>query len=208
MPGVADADLDVVSPTFTPGGGFAPTEDGYPASRTHRSPHAATEVGTEPQIEFERCASHETCEEEPMHKASSFGRTRMFGALCVALAAAAALPAAAFGFTTHPGDNGGNPYRWPGALVLSIDVDQWGGGWVRSTPYSIDCPWACVRAYDPGTTVVLSTSPTPGFRFEGWIAETGEGPCAEARPTASQCTITMTQDVNVRALYTRIPQQT
>lgn len=134
-------------------------------------------------------------------------RRLALGTLAAALAACVSVPAG-LAFTSHGGDNGGNPWRWPGAVVLSIDVDQWGGGWVRSSPYMIDCPWACVRAFDPGTTVVLSTKPTPGFEFQGWANEDGSGPCAEPSPTADACTVTLAKDTNIRVLYRKAPATT
>ena len=66
----------------------------------------------------------------------------------------------------------------PGSFVLSVQVDPDGAGWVRSSPYEIDCPTACSRSFDRDATVLLEAHPTSGFTFERWSGScTGTGAC-------------------------------
>jgi hypothetical protein len=51
-------------------------------------------------------------------------------------AAAALLPAAG---QSKPPESDGSAYTWTGAATLTVDVEPWGGGYVRSDPYLIDC---------------------------------------------------------------------
>jgi uncharacterized repeat protein (TIGR02543 family) len=81
-----------------------------------------------------------------------------------------------------PGD--GSAYTWQGAGSISADVSPAGAGYVRSSPYLIDCPSACVRPVDPGATIILTASPTSGYAFAGWT-----GPCAGQD---NPCTLTTT----------------
>jgi hypothetical protein len=53
------------------------------------------------------------------------------------------LPAA--GQTHLPPEDDGSTFSWPGATTLTVNVQPWGGGYIRSTPYLIDCPLACIR---------------------------------------------------------------
>ncbi len=76
-----------------------------------------------------------------------------------------ALPAAG---QTRPPEDDGSTYAWSGATTVTVDVEPWGGGYVRSTPYLIDCPLACIRPLDPGREVILTAYPTSGFAFEAW----------------------------------------
>lgn len=66
----------------------------------------------------------------------------------------------------RPPEEDGSSYVWPGAITLTVDVRPWGGGYVRSTPYLIDCPLACIRPFDGGREVTLTAYPTPGHTFE------------------------------------------
>ena len=91
------------------------------------------------------------------------------------------LPAA--GQTRIPPESDGSTYSWPAASIVTTDVAPWGGGYVRSDPYLIDCPLACIRPFDKGRTVSFRAFPTPGFTFKGW-----EGPCAGQ---SNPCTLTL-----------------
>ena len=77
-----------------------------------------------------------------------------------------ALPAA--GNSRLPPEDDGSTFTWPGATTVTVDVEPWGGGYVRSTPYLIDCPLACIRPFDAGREVTFTAYPTSGFTFESW----------------------------------------
>jgi Divergent InlB B-repeat domain len=86
------------------------------------------------------------------------------------VAVAALLPGAA---ESRPPESDGSTYTWTGAATLTVDVKPWGGGYVRSDPYLIDCPMACTRSFEQNRDVTLTAYTTPGHKFESW-----EGACA------------------------------
>ncbi len=88
--------------------------------------------------------------------------------MAVNLVAAAVVVLPAAGQTQVPPEDDGSTYTWPGATTVTVNVQPWGGGYVRSTPYLIDCPLACIRPFDPGREVTLTAYPTSGFTFESW----------------------------------------
>lgn len=94
------------------------------------------------------------------------GRTAILMAGSLIAVTFLALPAS--GQTRLPPEDDGSTYTWPGATTVTVNVEPWGGGYVRSTPYLIDCPLACIRPFDPGREVTLTAYPTPGFTFESW----------------------------------------
>ena len=87
------------------------------------------------------------------------------------------LPAS--GQTRVPPEDDGSTYTWPGATLVTVDVQPWGGGYVRSTPYLVDCPLACIRSLEPGRELTLTAYPTSGFTFESWTGacEGQPNPC-------------------------------
>jgi len=99
---------------------------------------------------------------------------------CAALLVTATLLALPTSGQTRPPEDDGSTYTWAGATTLTVDVEPWGGGYIRSTPYLIDCPLACIRPFDPGREVTLTAYPTPGFTFDSWTgACKGQpNPCA------------------------------
>lgn len=110
--------------------------------------------------------------------------------LVLALAATAALlPAAG---QSRPPESDGSTYTWTGAATLSVDVKPWGGGYVRSDPYLIDCPMACIRSFDPGREVTLTAYMTPGHTFKAW-----EGACAGQ---GNPCTVKVSGAMDVTAV--------
>jgi len=110
------------------------------------------------------------------------GRAAGFAAMLLVVAIVLVLPAAA-GQSQQPLQHDGSTYTWPGATTLTVGVEPWGAGYVRSTPYLIDCPLACIRPFDPGRTLRLTAYPTPGFTFSSWT-----GACAEQK---NPCVLTM-----------------
>jgi uncharacterized repeat protein (TIGR02543 family) len=121
-------------------------------------------------------------------------RLRLLPLIAVGIALVAALPASSFGRTT-PFAEDGSSYTWPGASRLIVDVDHWGGGYVRSHPYLIDCPFACVRSVATGTKLTLTATPTnDDYTFLGW-----DGAC---EGQGVQCELTVPAgDVHVTALF-------
>ena len=107
-----------------------------------------------------------------------FLRTRKMGQVAV-VATVIVLVFPAVG-QTRPPESDGSTYTWPGATIVTVDVQPWGGGYVRSSPYLIDCPLACIRPVEPGITLQLTAYPTPGFTFERWTGacEGQPNPCA------------------------------
>lgn len=104
--------------------------------------------------------------------------TRQIG-LVVTLVAVVLVALPAAGQTRPPPQDDGSTYTWPGATLVTVDVQPWGGGYVRSAPYLIDCPLACVRPFDRGREVTLTAYPTPGFTFASWTGacEGQPNPC-------------------------------
>jgi hypothetical protein len=92
-----------------------------------------------------------------------------------------------------------NVYTWSGAVFLHVDQDPSGSGWVRSTPYRIDCPSLCTRAYNPGDVVTLSAHPSDNYAFVGWD---DLGPCKDQ---LNPCTLTMSKDTEVTAKFVYVP---
>jgi hypothetical protein len=104
-------------------------------------------------------------------------------------AAAALLPGAG---QSRPPESDGSTYTWTGAATLTVDVKPWGGGYVRSDPYLIDCPMACIRAFEPNREVKLTAVMTPGHTFKAW-----EGACAGQ---GNPCTIKVSGAMDVTAV--------
>lgn len=94
-------------------------------------------------------------------------RLRLLPLVAVVAGLLAVLPASVLG-NPGPLEPDGSTYTWGGAARLIVGVDQWGGGFVRSHPYLIDCPHACVRSVDQGTHLTLTAYPSAGFEFTGW----------------------------------------
>ncbi len=101
----------------------------------------------------------------------------------------------------------------PGGLLLQVNVEPWGSGYVRSVspsdvlllaPYYIDCPLACIRPIDRGSSFLLFATPTPGFTFAGWeVANHGQPQLPSVCPgTAPICTLSnVTQSMDVVATF-------
>ncbi|MHB8644097.1 MAG: InlB B-repeat-containing protein [Gaiellaceae bacterium] len=88
-------------------------------------------------------------------------------------------------------DIGAYEFAGPG---LTVAVTDTGGakGEVTSAPAGINCPVVRTTGFDPGTTVTLSASPSPGSSFAGW-----SGACAGT----STCTVTMDAVKSVSASF-------
>ena len=123
-----------------------------------------------------------------------FERTRRPLLVLAVAAAAVAVLLPASGQSRVPEDDG-STYTWAGAATLTVDVKPWGGGYVRSDPYLIDCPLACIRPFDQNREVKLTAYVTPGHTFKAW-----EGACAGQD---NPCTLKVTGAVvDVTAVFT------
>ncbi|HEX5450717.1 MAG TPA: hypothetical protein VFW85_11755, partial [Gaiellaceae bacterium] len=95
-------------------------------------------------------------------------------------------------------------WYWPCASFLHVETNPAGAslGYVRSTPYAIDCPHACTRPFAAGTSVVLTAYPSNGASFTSW-----SGACAGQ---GNPCTVTVNGDTQVTANFggTVIPKVT
>ena len=131
--------------------------------------------------------------------------------------------------TLSPGANPGSSFvGWSGACtgtgncVLTMDQDRTvtatfnlvprnltvsgagnGTGTVTSSPVGINCTLTaavatgqCVVAFSHGTVVTLTATAAPGMVLDGW-----GGACLSS--TTNQCTVTMTNSVNVTAIFIR-----
>jgi quercetin dioxygenase-like cupin family protein len=77
------------------------------------------------------------------------------------------------------------PFTPQGVPQLHVHVNPHWFGYVRSTPYLIDCPRACMRPVGAGAQVTLTATPNSGWTFDRWSL----GPCDGQ--TNSTCTFTM-----------------
>lgn len=79
---------------------------------------------------------------------------------------------------------------------LDVTLTGNGVGVVTSAPAGISCGTGCSAPYDYGTTVVLTATPEPGTRFDGW-----SGACTGT----ADCTVSITAATSVSALFTGLP---
>ena len=115
--------------------------------------------------------------------------------LVVALVAIGIVTAAVGGAAVSHGASA--QYTWPGAKMLTVEINPPGAGWVRSTPYLIDCPTACVRPWDTGAIVRLEVGGvTRGYTFTGW-----SGDAAVNCPGVTICGVTMDADRRIVANF-------
>lgn len=86
-------------------------------------------------------------------------------------------------------------WYWPCASFLHVETTPAGEslGYVRSTPYAIDCPHACTRPFAAGTSVVLTAYPSNGAYFTDW-----SGACAGQ---GNPCTVSVNGDTQVTANF-------
>jgi len=77
-------------------------------------------------------------------------------------------------------------------FTLTVTRTGTGAGTITSSPSGISCGTECSEAYDAGTRVQLTATPSPGSTFVGWGgACTGTGACS----------ITLTADTSVTAAF-------
>jgi hypothetical protein len=74
-----------------------------------------------------------------------------------------------------------------------LTVNKAGNGAVASVPPGIDCGAACAAGYEPGTTVTLTATPDPGYRFKGWTG------CPAVSGQA--CAVVVDQSLAIAAVF-------
>ena len=86
----------------------------------------------------------------------------------------------------------GTPLADVTAGRLVVSKSGTGSGTVTSSSLGIDCGIDCAEQYAPGTTIVLTATPDPGFTFGGWT-----GACTNA----GSCAVTLTNAASVGAIF-------
>jgi hypothetical protein len=61
-----------------------------------------------------------------------------------------------------------SPEVGDGGFTVTALVDPPGGGWIRSTPYGVDCPLDCSEFVLPGSMLTIVAHASVGFTFERW----------------------------------------
>jgi len=84
-------------------------------------------------------------------------------------------------------------------LHYTLTVSTSGKGSVTSTDGFIHCPGTCTHSYPSNSPVTLNATPDLGWTFSGW-----SGACSGT----GACNVTMTQDLSVRATFTRLQYYT
>jgi uncharacterized repeat protein (TIGR03803 family) len=79
------------------------------------------------------------------------------------------------------------------SFALSVSAIASPGGTVTSSPAGVDCGSTCGASFAPGTQVVLTASPAPGWGLAGW-----GGACSGI----GGCTVTMNASTSVSARFT------
>ncbi|HID98684.1 MAG TPA: hypothetical protein EYP59_00105, partial [Thiotrichaceae bacterium] len=90
--------------------------------------------------------------------------------------------------TASPEDDLGTPSTltpavtpvWEYGTPNTLSVSIVGMGTVTSEPKGIQCGNECVATFAPNTDIILTATPTEGYRFKKW-----EGDCFDAMPRAS-----------------------
>jgi PKD repeat protein len=82
-----------------------------------------------------------------------------------------------------------------GIYVLTVVTTGISTGTITSNPTGINCGAACTSEYSPGSTVILTASPSPGAIFDGWSG----GGCSG---TATTCTVLLNAGTTVMATFT------
>ena len=85
----------------------------------------------------------------------------------------------------------------PTGFSLGVSSAGSGSGSVASSPSGIACPETCSYAYEPGTQVTLSATPTSGSRFAGWEGAGCSG--------TGMCQVTVGSETAVTATFEKLP---
>jgi len=88
----------------------------------------------------------------------------------------------------------------PSSSTHTLKVVPTGSGTVTSSPTGISCGAVCAFAFTAGNSVTLTAQASLGSQFAGW-----GGACSGSAPT---CTVTMSADQTVTALFKTTPPNT
>jgi hypothetical protein len=106
------------------------------------------------------------------------------------------------GALPEPLQNDGSLYTWPASVVLQVSPVPWGAGYVESPTRYIDCPFACIRAFDRGAVVTLEAHPSAHYTLTGWaVANHGVAETPNVCPGTELCVVTLDQAKDVVALF-------
>ena len=79
-------------------------------------------------------------------------------------------------------------------FTLEVESEGTGEGTVTSEPAGIDCGVECSAEYLEGEEVILTAEPEPGSEFVEWSG-------CDAEPSATECEVTMDEDLSVSATF-------
>ncbi|MBI5641201.1 MAG: matrixin family metalloprotease [Nitrospirae bacterium] len=77
--------------------------------------------------------------------------------------------------------------------TYTLTISKSGSGSVTSSPSGINCGFTCSHAYDQGTVVTLTATPSSGYTFSSWSG----GGCSGT----GQCVVTMNSNTTVTATF-------
>jgi C1A family cysteine protease len=79
----------------------------------------------------------------------------------------------------------------------ALTLSRTGSGRTVSSPAGINCGATCAKSFTHGAAVTLTATPAANFAFTGWSG----GGCSGT----GKCTVTMSSDVSVSAIFTPLP---
>jgi hypothetical protein len=91
--------------------------------------------------------------------------------------------------------------EFPYSIFKRINIEKVGSGvgYVKSDPYCVDCGEICSFLYPLGSTISFRASAGQESVFSGWVGAGCDG-------VAGDCFVTVTDNVILSALFTRLPR--